>query len=64
MTGYLLKTFKQSELLETLNYVDSIGFSCAQISYTKEMIEKKCKQKEIRVVDNIKVDLFSPKFVL
>ena len=64
LTGYLLKTFKQSELLETLNYVDDIGFSCAQISYTKEMIEKNGKQKEIRVVDNTKVDLFSPKFVL
>ena len=51
-------------MLEVLYYVDSIGFSCAQISYTKEMIEKKCNQKEIRVVDNTKVDLFSPKFVL
>lgn len=63
LTGYLLKTFKQSEVLEVLNYVDSVGFSYAQISHTKEMIEKKGKQKEIRVVDNTKVDLYNPKFV-
>ena len=53
LTGYLLKTFKKSEMLEMLDYFN--GKTYEKMEHTRDILKEQGKQQEIRVVDTEKV---------
>lgn len=60
LTGYLLQTFKKSELLEMINYLNMNGRTYTRIAKTRDRVEKQGKQQEIRVVDDTRVVGWQP----
>ena len=60
LTGYALKTFKKSELLEMLNYLNMIGNVGSTLDATRKRLEKQNKSKEVRVLDKTKVMVWCP----